>query len=111
MSVMTRMGSSKEGTFNLDFEVGRSSLRSLGALRPCIGALSALIVYFAMQGKLVQLLPGENSIYVFMVAAFAAGFSERWANVILGRAVRVLGGEKEAEKQKTEEKDKSSPSK
>lgn len=95
MSVMTRMGSGKEGAFNVDFEVGRSSLRSLGALRPCIGALSALVVYFAMQGKLVQVLPKQDSIYVFMVAAFAAGFSERYANVILGRAVRVFGGDKE----------------
>jgi hypothetical protein len=110
MSVMTRMASSKEGTFNLDFEVGRSSLRSLGALRPCIGALSALVVYFAMEGKLIQILPEQqNSIYVFAVAAFAAGFSERWANVIFGRAVRVLNGDEQAEqkKQKPEEKEKS----
>lgn len=98
MSVMTRMASSKEGTFNIDFEVGRSSLRSLGALRPCIGALSALVVYFAMEGKLVQILPEQqDSIYVFAVAAFFAGFSERWANVIFGRAQRVLVGDKEPE--------------
>jgi hypothetical protein len=99
MSVMTRMASSKEGTFNVDFEVGRSSLRSLGALRPCIGALSALVVFFAMEGNLVQILPEEqDSIFVVAVAAFIAGFSERWANVIFGRAERVLVGDKEPEK-------------
>jgi hypothetical protein len=98
MSVMTRMASSKEGTFNIDFEVGRSSLRSLGALRPCIGALSALVVYFAMEGKLVQVLPEQqDSIYVFAVVSFVAGFSERWANVIFGRAQRVLVSDKEPE--------------
>ncbi|HYZ20385.1 MAG TPA: hypothetical protein VE615_12625 [Gaiellaceae bacterium] len=98
MSVMTRMSASKEGTFNIDFEVGRSSLRSLGALRPCIGALSALIVYFALQGRIVTILPElENSFYVFAVAAFVAGFSERWANVIFGKAARVLTGDKDEE--------------
>jgi hypothetical protein len=106
MSVMTRMASSKEGTFNIDFEVGRSSLRSLGALRPCIGALSALVVYFAMEGNLIQVLPDEqkDSIYVFAVAAFAAGFSERWANVIFGKAQRVLVGDKDAEPSAGQEK-------
>jgi hypothetical protein len=104
MSVMTRMASSKEGTFNLDFEVGRASLRSLGALRPCIGALSALIVFFALEGDLVQVLPQQkNSIYVIAVASYVAGFSERWANVIFGRAVRVLS-EDEGEKKTQETK-------
>jgi hypothetical protein len=104
MSVMTRMASSKEGTFNLDFEVGRSTLRSLGALRPCIGALSALIVFFALEGDLVQVLPQQkNSVYVIAVASFVAGFSERWANVIFGRAVRVLNEDGEGDKKKKPE--------
>jgi hypothetical protein len=99
MSVMTRMASSKADSFNLDFEVGRSSLRSLGALRPCIGALSAVIVFFALEGDLVQILPNQkNSIYVIAVASFVAGFSERWANVIFGKAVRVLHEEGEGAK-------------
>lgn len=107
LSVMTRMASSKGDSFNLDFEVGRSTLRSLGALRPCIGALSAVIVFFAMEGKLIQILPGDegDTVYVFAVAAFAAGFSERWANVIFGKAVRVLheNGEDGQKKPKPEE--------
>jgi hypothetical protein len=110
MSVMTRMASSKEGTFNVDFEVGRASLRSLGALRPCIGALSALVVYFAMAGEVIQVLPNQNSIYVYGVAGFIAGFSERWANVIFGRASRVLSGDKdEPEPEKADVKPASTP--
>ena len=93
MSVMTRMASSKEGAFSLDFEVGRAPLRSLGILRPFIGAISALIVFFALAGDIVQPLPAEEpSIYLFAIAGFLAGFSERWASVIFGRAERVLTG-------------------
>ena len=40
VSVMTRMASSNG--FNLDFEVGRKSMRRLGSLRPWIGATLAL---------------------------------------------------------------------
>jgi hypothetical protein len=96
MSVMTRMGSSKEGAFSLDFEVGRGPLRSLGILRPFIGAISALVVFFALEGDIVQPLPAEEpSLYLFAIAGFFAGFSERWASVIFGRAERMLSGSDE----------------
>lgn len=92
-SVMTRMGSTKEGTFTLDFEVGRGPVRSLGIVRPFLGAVSALVVFFALEGDIVQPLPSEEpSIYLFGIAGFVAGFSERWASVIFGRAERVLTG-------------------
>ena len=92
MSVMTRMSSSKVGVFNVDFEVGRGPLRSLGAFRPFIGATSAIVIFFAMKADLFQILPDEQeSIYLFAVVGFIAGFSERWVNVIFGRAQRVLG--------------------
>jgi hypothetical protein len=92
MSVMTRMSSSKVGVFTVDFEVGRGPLRSLGAFRPFIGATSALVIYFAMKSELFQVLPAQKeSLYLFAVVAFIAGFSERWVNVIFGRAQRVLG--------------------
>lgn len=93
MSVMTRMSSAKQGVFTVDFEVGRGPLRSLGAFRPFIGATSALVIFFGMQADLFQILPDsqQESIYLFAVVAFIAGFSERWVNVIFGRAQRVLG--------------------
>jgi hypothetical protein len=94
MSVMTRMSSSKQGVFTVDFEVGRGPLRSLGAFRPFIGATSALVIFFGIQSDLFQILPQgqqeSKSIYYFAVVAFIAGFSERWVNVIFGRAQRVL---------------------
>jgi hypothetical protein len=93
-SVMTRMASTKEGSFNVDFEVGRAQLRGIASFRPFIGAVSGLIVFFAMEGGLVQVLPDEQqSFYLFAVLAFVAGFSERWTKVILGRAERMLGGD------------------
>ncbi len=95
VSVVTRMASGK-GSFNLDFEVGRSQIRRLGSFRPVIGAISALVVYFAMKAELFQVLPDQKeSFYFFAVVAFVAGFSERWANVIFGRAERLLTGEGE----------------
>jgi hypothetical protein len=105
VSVMTRMASSKEDTFNLDFEVGRRQLHRLGSFRPFIGAVSALVVFFAMKGDLFQVLPDQKeSFYLYAVVAFAAGFSERWANVIFGRAERLLGGDEEGPEEQAKPK-------
>ena len=96
VSVMTRMASTKD-RFTVDFEIGRGQLLGLGSFRPFIGAVSALIVFCAIQGDLIQVLPeGEESVYLFAVLAFGAGFSERWAKVALGTAGRMLGGEDDA---------------
>jgi hypothetical protein len=93
VSVMTRMASTKD-RFTVDFELGRGQLLGLGSFRPFIGAVSALVIFCAVQGNLIQVLPdGEQSIYLFAVLAFVAGFSERWAKVALGSAGRMLGGE------------------
>jgi hypothetical protein len=99
LSVMTRMASTKEGTFNVDFEVGRGPLRSLGAVRPFIGAISAVVIYLAVEGDIFNPVPNQKpSIYLFAVLGFFAGFSERWANVIFGRAERILHGADDEEK-------------
>lgn len=102
MSVMTRMASTREGTFNVDFEVGRGPLRSLGAVRPFIGAISAVVIFLAVKGDVFSPVPNqeETSIYLFAVLGFVAGFSERWANVIFGRAERILHGADDDEPQK-----------
>jgi hypothetical protein len=81
-SVMTRMA--KKGGFDLDYEVGRKPIRFLGGLRPWIGALSALVLYLALESGLVEILSGSaHGIYYFATIAFLAGFSERRAKVIL----------------------------
>jgi hypothetical protein len=82
LSVMTRMA--RRDGFNLEFEVGRKSVRYLGALRPWIGAMFALAVYLALKSSLVELLQNEShGIYFYATIAFLAGFSERRAKVLL----------------------------
>jgi hypothetical protein len=81
-SVMTRMA--KPEGFSLEFEVGRKSMRFLGAIRPWIGALSAFVIYLALKSNLVELIQGtEKGIYFYATIAFASGFSERRAKVLL----------------------------
>ena len=95
VSVITRMASTTKA-FSLDFEVGRRQIHRLGSFRPLIGAVSALVIFFAMKADLFQVLPEQQeSFYLYAVVAFVAGFSERWANVIFGRAERLLGGDEE----------------
>jgi len=82
LSVMTRMA--RRDGFNLEFEVGRKSMRYLGALRPWIGAMFALAVYLALKSSLVELLQNQNhGIYFYSTVAFLSGFSERRAKVLL----------------------------
>jgi hypothetical protein len=82
LSVMTRMA--RRDGFNLEFEVGRKSMRYLGALRPWIGAMFALAVYVAFKSKLVDLLPDvPHDIYFYATVGFLSGFSERRAKVLL----------------------------
>ena len=90
VSVMSRM---RFGGFSVDYEVGRQPLRALGAIRPVIGAVFGLAVYFAIQGGLLQIkLPDETGgeFYFYAFVGFLAGFSERWTQVILGGAERTI---------------------
>ena len=95
LSVMTRMASEKSG-FDLDYEVGRKSVRFLGALRPWIGALFAFALYLAMRAGLVDLVPDlKRTLYFWATVAFLAGFSERFAKVLIEGA---LGGSPDDDK-------------
>ena len=90
VSVMVRMGT---GNFRADYEVGRDKLLLLGFVRPCIGAIFGLAVYFALLGDLVQITPrgdGGANVYFYAFLAFLAGFSERWTHIILGGAQRTI---------------------
>ena len=87
LSVMTRMA--KSHGFNLDYEVGRKPTRFLGALRPWIGALFALALYIAIKGGVVSVFPeatDTETVSFYAAIAFLAGFSERWAKVLIGGA-------------------------
>lgn len=93
LSVMTRMA--REDGFNVDYEVGRKSVRFLGGLRPWIGALFAFVLYLALKSNIVELLQAsKKGIYFFATIAFLAGFSERRAKVLLDSAIgNTLGGD------------------
>jgi hypothetical protein len=92
LSVMTRMA--RRNGFNLEFEVGRKSMRRLGALRPWIGAMFALAVYLALKSHLVEFLQGEShGIYFYTTIGFLSGFSERRAKVLLDNAGGVMASE------------------
>jgi hypothetical protein len=82
VSVMGRMAS--DNGFNLDYEVGRKSVRRLGSLRPWIGATFALAIYLALKSSLLEIGQVKNpDIYFYATIAFVAGFSERRAKVLL----------------------------
>jgi hypothetical protein len=85
ISVMSRM---TRGRLALNYEVGRTYLVWLGIFRPVIGTVSAMFVYFVLAGGLIGLgLPAEaeTHFYFLTAVAFVAGFSERFAQDMLGR--------------------------
>jgi len=99
VSVMTRM-TTKVGDGFVDYEVGRPSLRRVGSFRPVIGAVFAVVLYFALRSGLVQLsttgntttgADGNELVFFYAALAFIAGFSERKARVLLGGATKILG--------------------
>jgi hypothetical protein len=74
---MSRMTSRK---VQVDWEFGKDTLRTLGALRPFVGAVFGLMTYFALKSGVVDLkVSGQQSSYFYVLFAFAAGFSERLA--------------------------------
>jgi sulfite exporter TauE/SafE len=89
MSVMSRMNS---GKMRVDWEFGKDTLRTLGALRPFVGAVFGLMTFFALKSGVVALDIANNSksIYFYVLFAFAAGFSERLAqDMLVGSTVEA----------------------
>jgi len=86
VSVMSRMST---GSVRLDWEFGKDTLRTLGALRPFVGAIFGLMTFLALKSQIVNLTVGDggSSSYYYIVFAFVAGFSERFAqDMLLGAA-------------------------
>ena len=71
------------GKLEMNHEAGRTINVALGLMRPFIGALFAVALYFFISGDLVsvfQLPDGEEAQrYFFAGLGFLAGFSERFA--------------------------------
>jgi hypothetical protein len=84
ISVMSRMAG--KGAFSVEYEVGRKIVRLLGSLRPFIGATFAVALFFGFQSGLVQLGHEPRTTYFYGIVSFLAGFSERWARILLERA-------------------------
>jgi hypothetical protein len=80
VSVIARVNS---GSFALDSDVARGYTLFLGSLRPWIGSIFGVLTYFAVTSNFVQIfqVPSDDTdaFYFLCVLAFAAGFSERWA--------------------------------
>ena len=89
MSVMSRMSA---GTVRVDWEFGKDTLRTLGALRPFVGATFGLMTYLALKSGVIGLhLNGKGDSYYYIVFAFAAGFSERLAqDMLLGSTLDAV---------------------
>lgn len=77
--------------FRLEFDRGNPYVFFIGGLRPVMGAIFGLAIYFAFTSGLVALdLPGEPNtetrFRAILVLAFVAGFNERWAQDTLAQA-------------------------
>jgi len=92
VSVMERLTS---GKLEMNHEAGRAINVTLGLIRPFIGALFAVALYFFVSGDLVSVfqLPDDpqSQRYFFAGLAFIAGFSERFAQdmVAQGKSAAV----------------------
>ena len=87
ISVMSRMTSNR---VRVDWEFGKDTLRTLGALRPFVGGVFGLMTFFALKSGVVALdiVNSSKSVYFYILFAFAAGFSERLAqDMLLGPTV------------------------
>lgn len=90
MSVMSRLNS---GKVRVDWEFGKDTLRTLGALRPFVGAVFGLMTFFALKSGVVALditNHESKSTYFYILFSFAAGFSERLAqDMLVGSTVEA----------------------
>jgi hypothetical protein len=89
VSVLIRMGGHRGG-FNIDHELGSSGVRRLGAFRPIIGAIFGVIISLLVTTTLVPIKHSALTFHFFVIAAFLAGFSERWTKVVLDGAMRTI---------------------
>jgi hypothetical protein len=81
-----------EDKFAIDYEVGRPTVRKLGAFRPFIGAIFGVAMYFLISSGLpqVELPDSDTAFFYYGTVAFLAGFAERRTKVILGSAEGTL---------------------
>jgi hypothetical protein len=93
-SVMSRTSSNETSAAEFDYELGRRPLWFLGAFRPVVGAIFALVLYFAFRGDLlpfdISVATPAGVVSVYAVISFLAGFSERWATLAVSGVASSL---------------------
>lgn len=84
VSVMQRL---TQGNLRVRLESGEATVRLLGIFRPIIGAVLALAIFVLVLGGLIPLEPPDDPAaraYFFAGLSFLAGFSERYAQDMIG---------------------------
>jgi hypothetical protein len=76
LSVMLRISA---GNFAVNHDIGEGQLFIIGSFRPFIGAASGLALYLALGAGLLKGQVATVDFFVIAIAAFLAGFSERFA--------------------------------
>jgi hypothetical protein len=96
MSVMSRLSS---GKVRVDWEFGKDTLRTLGSLRPFVGAVFGVMTFIALRsGVIADLSNRQGRSYYYIVFAFAAGFSERLAqDMLLGSTLQTVTRKRQRE--------------
>jgi hypothetical protein len=86
VSVMTRMR--QDEGIKLDYELGSPLILLLGSFRPVLGAIAGTATFFALESGVLEPTPSAatTDFFYYPLLAFAAGFSERWAHVVMGDA-------------------------
>ena len=98
VSVVARMNQS---SFKVEYDVGRTTVRRLGAFRPLVGAVFGTVIYLALQSHLMHIDTGNGveQFPFFAVWAFIAGFSERFVRDTLDGVEASVGGAGHSEEQ------------
>jgi hypothetical protein len=102
VSVLLRMA---RGAFSQDYELGRKVTRRLAMARPFVGAAFAIMIFLLLKSDLIDvggLKTQDQTIYFYCAVGFLAGFSERWARVIIGG---VFGSEESNAKEQPKRAD------
>lgn len=91
VSVLQRMSGEK---FRVHYDLGKRNLYMLGSYRPVLGAVFGVFTYFVLASGLLQTNPPDEStsFFYYGALAFVAGFSERFARVLIKETAAVGAG-------------------